>query len=343
MAVGFPSGTNTFIPSYEASGKLLVSYSRNPKDFALNRYVQIRQAKKSLGYYLKLTPENAARVLSSSAHDFVWHDGNDAPSGEWNTESHEFIPFSTIRYAFPFRLGYKSVEQADWQIKAVHAANSAQQAMTGRTLNVVTKLTTAGNWPSAHTSATGTAFVGGPLNAGTDFRIKKALNKMAQTIMKATLGVIKPKDLHIVMSPVLADALGRTTEIHEFVKSSPFAQSQIRGDSPSLNGVWGLPDVLYGFPVEVEDSVRVSSRKGATLASNWLFPDNGLLMVARPGALVSEGSEPFSTAVIFAYEEMSVESKDDPDNRRHSGRVVDDYAAELVSTISGFYLVDALA
>ena len=343
MATGFPSGTNTFIPSYEASGKLLVSYSRNPKDFALNRYVQIRQAKKSLGYYLKLTPENAARILSTSVHDAVWHDGQDAPTGEWNTESHEFIPFSTIRYGFPFRLGYKAVDQADWQIKAVHAANAAQQCMTGRTLNVVTKLTTAANWPSTHTSASGTAFIGGPLDAGTNFRIKGALNKMAQQILKSTLGVIKPKDLHIVMSPVLADKLGRTTEIHEFVKSSPFAQAQIRGDSPSLNGIWGLPDVLYGFPVTVEDAVRVSSRKGATPASSFLFPDNTLLMVARPGALVSEGSEAFSTAVLFMYEEMTVESKDDPDNRRHSGRVVDDYAAELVSTISGFYLVDALA
>ncbi len=344
MAAAFPSGMNTFVPSFDATGQLIVGYSRKPKDFPLNEYVTLIPVKRSTGYYLKLTPENAARILSGNVADFVWHDGNDAPSGEWNTESHEFVQYFTTRYAFPFRLGYKAVQQADWKILAVHAANVAQQAMTGRTLNVVTKLTTAANWPSAHTSATATALgVGGDLGAGTgaDPRIKKAINKMAQQILKATLGVVRPRDLKLVMSPVLADRLGRSQEMHDYVKSSPFALAQIRGDSPSQNGVWGLPDQIYGVPVVVEDAVRVTSRKGATLTSGFIFPDNGLLMVARPGQLVMEGGRAFSTAVLFMFEEMTVESKDDPDNRRNQGRVVEDYAAELASTISGYYLQDA--
>ena len=328
----------------------MVAYSRNPKDFAVNKYVTLVPVKRSVGYFLKLTAENAARILSTTAADNVWTDGADSPSGEWNTESHNFVSYNTIRYAFPFRLGWKAVQQADWKILATHSANAAQQAMTGRTLNVVQTITTTGNWNANHTAATGTASPGGAaLGSGTASSpvLKKAINGMARQIMLDTLGVVRPKDLVIVVSPVGADYLARSTEIHQYLQQSPFALAQVRGDAPSQNGLWGLPDAIYGIPVVVEDAVRVTSRKGATLATQWLFDINAgggskasLVMVARPGQLVSEGSSSFSTVAVFAYEEMTVESKDDSDNRRTKGRVVDDYAVALVSDISGYDIVD---
>ena len=84
MASVYPSGTNTYIPSFDATGELIVSFSRNPKSFSLNRYTTITPVKKSTGYYLKLTAEQAARVSNSNLNDFVWSDGNDAATGEGN-------------------------------------------------------------------------------------------------------------------------------------------------------------------------------------------------------------------------------------------------------------------
>src|SRR5579859_7667319 len=119
----YPGGFNTFVPSFDATGNLVVEFSRNPKDFALNQYITLTPVKKSVGYFLRITAEQAARVINSALlTDFVWPDGNDAPNGAWGTEAFQFFPYNTTRYAFPFRLGYKAVEQADWKILASHAA-----------------------------------------------------------------------------------------------------------------------------------------------------------------------------------------------------------------------------
>src|SRR5260370_1138471 len=123
MAAVYPGQNNTFVPSFDATGQLVVGYSRNPKDFAINKYITIVPVKRSTGYYLKLTAENAARILNSNLADFMWPDGNDAPSGEWNNESFQFPTFNTLRYNFPFRLGYKAIQQADWKILATEGAN----------------------------------------------------------------------------------------------------------------------------------------------------------------------------------------------------------------------------
>jgi hypothetical protein len=344
MATAFPSGTNTFVPSFDATGHLVVGYSRNPKDFALNKYVTIIPVKRSIGYYLRLTAENAARILSADAHEAVWHDGNDAPAGLHNLESHEFHQYNTLRYAFPFRLGWKAIQQADWKVLAVHSANAAQQAMTARTLLTGSLITTSGNYATGHTD-TATNLGGGFWSAGTATNpiIKKTLNKAAQKIQKSTLGVVRPKDLALVISPVVADEMGRSQEVHTFLKESQFALAQVRGDVENQNGVWGLPTHLYGFPIVVEDTVRVTSKKGATLASDYLFDGNKAALIARPGQLVSEGSRSFSTIIIFMFEEMSVESKDDPDNRRTAGRVVEDYAVVMASPISGYLITAVLS
>jgi hypothetical protein len=461
MAAAYPSGLNTFVPSFDATGQLVVGYSRNPKDFPLNRYITIVPVKRSIGYFLKLTAENAARILNSNLADVVWNDGSDAPSGEWNTESHNFIPFTTQRYAFPFRLGYKAIQQADWKILATHAANVAQQAMTGRALNTANLLLTSSNWSASHVSATGSAITGSALNAGTSTNpvLKQFLNYAGQLVQQDTLGVVRPRDLVVVISPSLADSLSRSAEVHDYLARSPFALAQVRGDAPNQNGLWGLPDALYGFPIIVEDTVWVPYRKnftatmsvptggaaaaaaggnltaatyfykvtalfgkqetqgsaefsGTTATTNltlnltWTAvpyatayrvyrgtttgnenkliatvagasyadagpPTNGvsatpptsgtvtlrptymwnlqanslnpLVMLARPGGLVAQGTSTFSTIMQFMFEEMTVESRDDPDNRRTMGRVVEDYATGLTSDISGYLLQDALS
>jgi predicted transcriptional regulator len=55
-------------------------------------------------------------------------------------------------------------------------------------------------------------------------------------------------------------------------------------------------------------------------------------MTVRPGSLEAPfGGPNFSAITGFMYEEMSTETKKDKDNRRTSGRVVEDYVYILTS------------
>jgi len=343
MAAAYPSGYNTFVPQFDASGQLVVEYSRNVKDFTLNDYITLTPVKKSIGYYLEINPEEAAKITDTDLSQFVFHDGNDAPTGIWNTESFEFKQFETKRYAFPYRLGYKAVEQADWQILASHAAIYAQLAMTARTQNVATLLTTSGNW-GTHTD-TATNLGGGKWDAGTTANpyIKKTINAVKQVIQKATLGALNVnKDLKLVLSPPLAVGMAESAEIHEYLKESPFAMEEIKGGT-SNNAMWGLPSQIYGMPICVDDTVKVTNKKGQTKATSYIYDGDSAIFVARPGGLTAPSGGPsFSTVHIFSYEEMTVESKDDPDNRRTDARIVEDYVPKLVSTASGYYVTDTL-
>lgn len=352
MSAAYPGGFNTFVPSFDASGHLVVAYSRNPKDFPLNQYVSLTPVKKSLGYFLQITAEQAARVLNTDLAEFVWPDGNDPPTGEWGRESFNFQPYNTIRYVYPFRIGYKANEQADWKVLALHAAFAAQQAMTARATKVITAalntanydashVKTAKNWQNALGVIAGNQLF---LNAGTSSNpvLKNTLNAMAQQIQLDTNGVIGRKDLTVVMDPVLASQIAASDEIQDYVKQSPFAMAQVRGDSPSNNGLWGMPDMIYGYRLVIDDTVRVTSRKGAIRAAGYLFDSNKMLMLARPGELTSPAGGPsFSTVHVFAYEEMTVEQRDDPDARRIQGRVVEDFGVNIVAPASGAVCTNA--
>jgi hypothetical protein len=344
-AFSYPSGTNTFVPSFDATGHLVVSYSRNPKDFSLNKYVSLTPVKKSSGYWLKITAEVAARVINSDKlREFVWHDGDDAPDGNWNAESFKWLQFATERYVYPFQIGYKANEQADWKILAAYADYAAQDAMTARTLKVLNVLTDTSNHDTSHYD-TATNLVGGSLASGTptDPRFKKLVNKVMFQIQKATLGMVRPKDMMVLCSPTFADELSRSQEVHTYLKESPFSLAQVRGDSESQNGVWGLPDQLYGMPIVIEDAVRVSSKKGATRSADYVLGSDKILFLTRKGGLTSPAGGPsFSSCHIFSYEEMTTEQRDDPDNRRIKGRVVEDFDVRLVSPASTYLVTSAL-
>lgn len=127
MAVGFPSGSNTYVPTYEQASGSVISYTRDPKKFRINQYTKIVPVKKDQGYYLKLNSADTIRVVTEK--DFDWPDANDAPNGEDNNQGFEYKAYTTLRRAFPFRLGNKSVSQADWPIVAAHAKMAASLAM----------------------------------------------------------------------------------------------------------------------------------------------------------------------------------------------------------------------
>lgn len=347
MPAQYPSGHNTFIPDHDGGGRLVVDFSRNPNKFALAEYCQIVKPKKSIGYYLKMTVEEAGRVINSDLAEFAWPDGADAPASFDGTESFQWLDFRCERYAYDYVLGDLTVEQASWDIKGQHARIKAQQAMTARTLKVMSLLQTAGSWDASHTAAV-SAISGNTGNwaASTTARqdIKRSLNYAADLILQDTLGAVDINELMLVLSPTTAKAISETQEIVDHIKGSPDALAQIRGELPGRNAVFGLPDKLYGFPIVVEKTVRVSSRKGASSVSRAYVCDSGKpVMVARPGGLEGVADAPnFATCVLFMHEEMTVEDKNDPDNRRVKGRVVENYAAKVVAPVSGFLFTSAI-
>lgn len=357
-AVGF----NTFVPNFDASGKLVVHYSRDPKKFALNRYIALVPTKKMAGFYVRISPQIAARVLHSRPEEAVWPDGTFAPRGAWNAIMLDWQQFSCQRYVTPYQVGELTVETADLDILAVYRADAAQQAMTRRTVLVARQLLNTANWEdhvAANASALGT---GGSVYAGTptDPRFKLLLQEIGIRINRDTAGKVTNKELQVVINPNTAAKLSRTQEIHAYLKESPYALGQIRGDVESQNGVWGLPDVIYGFSIVVEDAVvirypRTELQSGGQAGVNageeypsgeapvtYAIPDDTLLVLARPGSLVTPVGPSFSTVSLFVFQEMLVEERYDQDNKLYMGRVIDTIAPVVTAPASG-YLVSNIA
>lgn len=349
MAATFPGANNVFVPDHEASGKMVVDFSRNPNKFAVNRYCQIVPVDKTIGYYLEMTVEEAGRIVNTDLSDIVWPDGNDAPTGADGTESHEFKGYRLERYAPSFRLGDMTIEQATWDIVARHAAIKAQQMMTGRTQLAMNLLQATTSYAASHTSAVASiSGNSGRWDQSTTARqdIKRSLNYAAETILDDTLAAVELSDLILVMDTACAKAISECQEIVDHVKGSPEAWAQIRGDLPGRNAFYGLPDKLYGFDVVVEATRKVTSRKGATRVNAHVCDRTKPFMCARPGGLIGVADAPnFSTCVIFVHKmyEMAVEKWNDINNKRVVGLVIDCMVPKVVAPASGFLFTTAVA
>jgi hypothetical protein len=342
-----PGESNTYVPNHEATGNLVIGFSRNPDDFPLNQYVQLKPVTKDQGFYLRVTTEEAGRILSTDLAEFVWPDGADRPQNNDGTESFGYLPYKTKRLDYPYKLGDKSREQADWAISETHKSIKAQQAMTARTVSAHAILGSDSNFEAAHVAVVANISGNtGPWDASTVARqdIKRSLNYAATQILKSTLSVVRKKDLRLVLDVDTAHQISECQEIVDHIKGSPEAYSQVKGET----GKWsqyGLPDKLYGYSVVVEDTVKVTSRRGASSATRDFVATAGrAYLLARPGSLVAPaGDGPnFSTICAFLYEEMTVEEFRDAKNRRLEGHVVDDFGMVVTASASGFVFKDVI-
>ncbi len=352
MAVGaayYPNNSGTYIKNHGATGHLITQYARNPKDFPFARYVQYREVKQDSGYYLRMTAEQAARMVNGSLDEFIWPDGADRPKNNNGTESFAWADYRTERFAFPWTLGDKARKQAGWSIEDTEAANHAQQAMTARTLRMHLALQSSGNWDSGHTIAA-SAIPGnvGRWNQSTTSRmdIKRSINYAHKQIRLATLGVVKSKkDMRLVMSPTAAQKIGESQEmINAFIQSLE-ARKHWEGKYPDYSE-YGIPPILYGIEVVVEDAVMVTSRRGAsTVVKSDVCSDSEIYLVSRPGGLTAKSSTgpSYSSCMCFTYEDMTVEQRQDPDNRRVDGTVVFDSAEQIVAPASSFRFTDVIS
>lgn len=343
MATSMPSGTNTFLPQMVQDG-LIVGYARNKEDFSINRYCQIVPTTKNRAHYLFVDGSAAARLTNADLRNLVWPDGQPRPSGDNNVAEFEFKEIATTRHSFEYTVGHMAVEQAAFDVHSVNSGFQGVRAMTARTQAVWTALG-AVSWGS--NTGTATALGGGYIGTGTatDPRFKKMVNKAVQQIRKATYGAVRAQDIICVMSPLLAETLSESQEIHSYVKESPFAQAQLRGDAPGLNTNYGLPDVLYKINIVVDDTFKVTSkRKASSETVSSVSDENAFYFVSRPGGLVMPyGGISYSTVQLFVREEMSVEIHQKPIDRLDLGFVTDDYGAYVVAPASGFQVTAALS
>ena len=342
----FPNQYNTFVPSTDATDNMVVDFSRNPKKFKLPNYIQYVPVDKNVGVYTKMTVEMAGRVLDEDGADMSWADGNDAPDGKGNLEAFEMPTYRTQRFAPTFRMGEMAAEQASWEVVAQHSRHAAQRAMTLRSLRVITQMKAAGNYPTGHTSAvTAIPGVTGHLDLSTVARsdIKRTLDYGAEKIQLATLSAVQPEDMMVIISPTAARKLSVTAEFRDFMKQQASSPKLITSNLGPHNN-YGMPEKIYDYNLVVEDTVRVSTRKGETTSKAFILDEDTMIMCSRPGELVGvEGAPTFSTWTLFLKEEMTVESKHDRDNRVHKGRCVDDHGVEMTAPISGFLFTDIMS
>lgn len=340
MVATLPGPYNTYVRDHESSGKLVVDFSRNVKKFAINSYAQIAPVKKQTGLYLKMTVEEAGRIVNSDLANFKWPDGAPRPRGRESSEYHQWLSYITQRYSFPTTLGDLTTEQASWDIKSQYNRILGQKAMTGRTVLGIAKLVDTTLYDATHTSAVASI----PGNTGnwaasTTARqdIKRSLATAANIIMLDTLSAIDVNELLLVINPTLAKNMALAQEIVDHIKGSPDALAQIRGELPGRNAIHGLPDKLYGYPIVVEDAAKVTTRKGATTSRSFVMSDTVAVLCARPGGLIGVADAPsFSTLTCFMKEEMTVEMFHEDEDRLTNAYVAEDYDFEVTAPASGY-------
>ena len=350
MSFSVPSGNNTFVPSHEATGYLLEGFSRNPITYKINRWLQRVPVKNTTFYYAQSLSQQSARLTTASnailpGAEFQWNDGQDAPSGLGNSEQFNFVFGETQRYAPSFVQGRKAVDQANWNVLAWNAGSVAGQLMTLRTQQAYNAVV-----GSSAPTNTATTLAGGKFNAGTPTTpyCKPGLMKAFLTINKSTLGKVQPKDVAVVMNPNTATQISYSQEITDAIKFSAGYSSVLSGGiqtalTPTSN--YGLGPDLFGFEAIVDETVVITTSKNTSNSATpaYVIPDGTILMISKPGGLEGvEGGPSWSSVMGFFYEEMTVESKYDEENRLYRGRVVSDYII-LVSQLgsAATYIITA--
>lgn len=345
--VSIGGGLNTFVPTFsEATGLIQTEFTRNVKSFALNRYTKLVPVTATSGYFLKINSDEAVRVISEN--DFRWAYGEDRPTGVNN--DFEFMPFTTKRFEKGFHIPYETAKVAAWDIVAQHARSRATQLMTLRTNRALGVLTTSTNWTSGTNyfadfdALTGLSTTNGVAdgNATTQPYAARLFQTATEKLMINTGGAVQMNDIVAVMSPKTAFKISRTEEMKDLIKYTQ-GVDLMKGEGNFSR--YGLAPQLFGIgDIVIEDAVKVTTAKGATRAADYILGEGAVVFVSRPQGLVGvEGGSNFATITNFVYEDMTVETIDDPRNRRTIGSIVDNHTFELTAPLAGIYVANIFA
>jgi hypothetical protein len=349
FTTAFPGPLNTYIPTFGGGGggtqaKLIVSYARDPKRFAVNKLATRTPTQTLAGNWLTLRPEVLARILNDP-NEVVWVDGQPRPTGTHNQQDFRATPYQCIRRSRPAYIGWQTRDQAVWDIQDTQLQVLAHQMMTQRAKAFYDQTMASANHLADHVK-TATAWsniggTGGFWSAGTVANpiIRRSLLNIGNAIRKSTMDAVSYTDLTLVVTPPAAIAMSNSAEIHDYLARSPYALAQVKGDAPSQNGQWGLPDVIYGMNIVVDGTLRTTSGRLAvpgTTVDMLDADDNKALVIAAPGQLpgnVGQVNTAFSSVHMFVYngEEMMTETQDETWNKRTLLSVTETYDMKIVA------------
>lgn len=351
MAGSYLSQSNAYIPALTAN--LITNFSRKPGDFIVNEIVTVTPVDKMEGYYTKIKPQAATRLLDEDGR--TWHDGQPRPITTFGLMDFEFLSYSTRRYNDSNPIGYLGSQQASFDILSVQSAAVAQRCMLFRTKKVYDVLNNSSNYTynGATNTATATSLSGGKWDVATTTNnyIQKTLYEVATRILKSTYGVVNLEDLTIVIGPTLARKIAATAEIRETLIQQPSAPELISGKA-NFARVYGLPETLYGMKLIVDPAVEVTSKIGAASQTTAFSVDkdssnaatDNAIVIARKGGVVGAGeaSTSFSSVHLFVYkgEEMATEVLDDPFNKRKIVSVTDNFGVKMVAPEASYLITD---
>jgi hypothetical protein len=330
-----PGGMNTYVPTLELSGSLIVDYARNLDKFPVTRYSRVTPVKQVRGAFLQFDPLALARLGATPAVNNDWPAGSLRPTGFDNNLGFRQQTFQTSRKNFGKTLDKRAVDLANWPIMKAHSDALAQEAMTHRAWRVANTMFDSTNYDSTHvvsaTTASGTGFLSGGTTG--DPRIKNAFDYAARLIMQDTMGRVQFGGLSVLMNHNTALRLSSSRELREYLMQSATAREDIILRKSPINAAYGLPSVLYNYNVIVENTFYNGYNRNATGATGTVVvPDNKLLVFLADGPQETlEGAPSYNTCHVFAYEEMTVETNEDTRNRLVYLDVVMDYDVKIVA------------
>lgn len=337
---GIGGGLNTFIPTFSAAtGQIQIEFTRSVNRFPITQYAQIVPVQQMSGYYLRVDEEETARVVNTQ--DLQWPLGEDRPTGI-NSDI-DWTQFTCQRFQTSFAIPQETARQAQWDVVASHARIAAAKMMTARSLRMATQLTNSANYTTgSNYFANASDLVTGVNFTSTD-GVQQIIRAAIEKIIQNTVGAVSAKDIILVVNPITARLMAGSAGVVDYVKNYPAAFSYLKGDDTFA--AYGLPQTLFGLGgVVVDDTVRVTTRKGnSTPARGFLYGTAtapGMVFVSRPGGLVGNEGPSFSSATVFAYEDMTVETLEDPWNRRIRGSVTDNSATVLTAPLASLYIAD---
>lgn len=362
MTLRYPGEFDAYVP--QATGQV-IAHIRDPKTYRLNQYVQLVKTDTSVGVYMKLEVDQFQRFVT--VDEDVWADGAKSPEQQGNLIRHDFVEFQTIRREDHTYIGWKTIQQASYNILMAHLAAIQNQHMAKRTQRVITRAETAGNWGS-NTGAANTVNGGyGQWDLASDqptdpkyLAIKKTLDAVAAQLILTTNGQVDFEDpksnLMLLISPNAAIKMSQSAEIYHYLAHGPYAMGQIEGKVKGRNAKWGLPDQLYGWELIVENAVRVSERpkasgteastvSGSPIPRRFIKGDDSAIACCRPGSLDGEyGAPSFSTFQLYYFgKELEIETLDETKDRRTLSRVVSDVTEVIAAPLSGYLITDILS
>ncbi len=348
MAVGAPGGSGSYVPTLELSGNLMVHYGRDLKAGAANRVAKVTPVKQRRGAYLQFDPLSIAR-LTNLPYSTHWPLGGIRPTGHDNKLQFQQQTFSCSRENFNTTLDSTSLDLANWPMLKMHSEILAQRAMTYKAYRVFNTLFTQSLYAATHVVTATTASGAGFLQSGTtaDPRIKNAWDYCARLIQQDTNGAVRFGNLSVVMNATTALRLSSSRELREYLMQQAGSLGMITLKDKSFNAVYGLPDVLYGYKVIVDDTFYNANEQNATGATSGpVIPDNQMVVcftddgeMEKPDSLAPS----FNTIHVFAYEEFTVESTPDPRNRLTYLDVTMDFDVQVVAPPTGVIITNVFS